>query len=320
MLKNSNLAQSRRVHWTETELESWLWSNPILPDGETLLPVLRQRPLSRIVDLLFLDRQRRLVLIEIKNERATRLAVGQVLEYLSKYHDYDVGDLSEDCGRDIRKEYLDVFKEPLATLAEERRVIIAASGFDTPSCVACVYLNHALRGVEVSMIRAVRSDKGFRLESHRAPNLIPARKLAAGMFASSPTGRRLLYVLEGGAAPLAWWIGRIKRTGKLSLPSKRRSVLQRIHRRVVPTEGIEGVDLRDHGTVWQRKSNPRQLSRVLGYVSTAGGELAITVRIRPDKPPAIRSLLRKRFLQDWLPSKASLPSWTALEQELQQSV
>ena len=211
----------------------------MFPGGEKLLPVLKQRPIARVVDLLFLDESRRLVLVEIKNERSTRLAVGQVLEYLSKYHDYDVDELCDDSGRDLRTEFRELFKQPLESLSEQRRVVVAASGFDAPSAVACVYLNHALRDVAVSMIKAIRTDTGFSVSLHQAPNLVPPRKLARGSFAVSPTGRKVFLVLEDGANPLVWWIGRVKHSGKLSLPSQRHSILQRLHRRVVPAEGVE---------------------------------------------------------------------------------
>lgn len=223
---------TRSQHWKETDLEDWLWDKPVLPDGERLLPVQRQKRLSSVVDLLFLDKAKRLVLVEIKNEKSTRLALGQALEYLGSYHDYELDDLCEDAGRDLGAEFREAYGEPLDALSHERRVILAAPNFDIPSSVACTYVGHALQGVEVVMLKVERSGDGFGQSIHRAPPIVRARKLKGG-FAVSPSGRRLFCVLQSGATPVVWWVGRLKPDGPIALPTNRWRTVFRTNRRVL---------------------------------------------------------------------------------------
>lgn len=296
---------------TATALEDWLWDTPVLPGGERLVPVQRQKRLSAVVDLLFLDRAKRLVLVEIKNETSTRLALGQAFEYLGSYHDYDLDDLCEDSGRDLRAVFHETYGERLDELSSKRRVILAAPHFDIPSAVACTYLQQALQGVEVVMLKAQRRGAGFELYIHQAPAIVRVRKLK-GRLAVSPSGRRLFYVLQSGAKPVVWFVGRLQPDAPITLPTNKRRTVFRTNRRVVKVDMVEGVDLDEQGSSWQRKDDPDRLARLLGYLNTAKGDYAVAIRLRPGRPAAVRHMRKQRFLKEWLPVESSPPDWGAL--------
>ena len=76
-------------------IERWIYRRKELC-GEHLLIRCTQRPIRRTADVIALDEHGRLVIIEIKNERSTRRAVGQILEYLWQYRNATVEDLQDD--------------------------------------------------------------------------------------------------------------------------------------------------------------------------------------------------------------------------------
>jgi hypothetical protein len=307
--------------WQEADFEKWVLGLPdrtlVLPDGSKLLLVRRQEPISRVVDLLFVDEQRRLVLMEVKNERTTRLALGQALEYLGAYHDYDIEDLCEDAGadRDLRAEFKVTYGKTLNVLSTNRHVILVAPGFDVPSSVACTYLGRVLSGVAVSMLAARRQGRRFELKGHVAPPLLRLRTLKSG-FALSPSGRRLFYVLQGGSPPVVWWIGRPGRDGQIALPSDKQKSVFRSNRYAIAADSPAGVDVSKLGSVWQRNNDPDKLAYLLGYVSGPRGERAVLVRARAGEPTVVRRVPRKRFEAKWSPSARTMPDWVTLAEEV----
>ena len=88
------------IAWTESEFEEWFLANPVLPGDDRLAVVVRQRSLKRVVDLLCLDREGRIVLLEVKNEPTTRHTIGQAFEYLAATADQTLEDLADECPQD----------------------------------------------------------------------------------------------------------------------------------------------------------------------------------------------------------------------------
>src|SRR4051794_22820054 len=82
--------------WQERDFEEWFRTNARLPGGEQVLLVRRQRAVGRMVDLLALDEQGGLVFLEIKNERCTRRAVAQAVEYLSQYAEATIDEVTDE--------------------------------------------------------------------------------------------------------------------------------------------------------------------------------------------------------------------------------
>jgi hypothetical protein len=108
--------------------------NPFLPKGvppnrERVLVISRQRPIRRVVDLLALDGTGGLVIVEVKNERTTRAAIGQSLEYLAQYIDTVVEDLEDEYSAliptgNLKDDFRSLFNKELS-VASRRRVYLA---------------------------------------------------------------------------------------------------------------------------------------------------------------------------------------------------
>jgi hypothetical protein len=188
---------------------------------------------------------------------------------------------------------------------------VAAPDFDIPSSVACTYVGHALQGVDVAMLKAQRSGAGFGLSIHLAPPIVRARKLKGGLVVS-PSGGRLFCVLQSGARPVVWWVGRLKPDATIALPTNKRRTVFRTNRRVLPIAETAGIDLREQGSSWQSKDDHDRLARLLGYVNTEAGEYAVAVRVRPGKPASVRRIPKRRFLREWLRINRLLPDWGTL--------
>jgi len=308
-----------RPAWKETQFEHWFLDHPELPGDEDqkerVLVIARNRPVKRMVDIVALDRDGGLVIIEVKNERSTRLAIGRVLEYLSSYQDVSLAELVRDTERDLQVECRACFGVPVRELTNERRIVIAAPSFDVPSAVMIQYLDAMLKpaGIHVSMLQVERNEGDFELSWYRAPNLVSARHLAPGL-AVSPGGR-LFWILERGPAPAVWFVGRQDADGRLVLPSSgalARSGLQVIARRLVPVGSHEAVSVEKQGQVWVHKSKPGRRAVVLGEVTSDGSTQVVFVRMKNGAPRKVRRQSASKFSRDWLRSDVKRPEWHAL--------
>ncbi len=246
---------------------------PFLPGGERVLVVNRQSPLHREVDLLALDAQGGLVLIEVKNERSTREAIGQSLEYLAQYAVTEAEDLEEGYAplqpaSDLKTDFRKMFKHDLK-VTQGRRVFLVADSFDSHSALCARYLGEQLHGsrVEYGLMRACRKGEDFSLTPYECPPFTHSSKIKEGFAVTR--GGRLFYVLKSGPHPIMWYIGR--RTGQEGLrlaqgSALARNSLQVLDRPLIPEEHAEGVDVTLSGTVWKHRVKPGTIAKVLGQV------------------------------------------------------
>jgi hypothetical protein len=297
----------------------------VLPNGEPVLVISRQRPIRRVVDLLALDGTGGLVIVEVKNERSTRAAIGQSLEYLAQYVDTGVEDLEDEYSARIptgslKDDFRSLFNKELS-VASRRRVYLVAPSFDISSAVCVQYLGERLLAgeVEYSLIRATRKGAGFVIERFECPAFTPARNLQAGGFAVTPSGR-LYYVLEGGPRPVMWSIGKRIGVRGLRLPSApalKLRCIQVVNRMLIPAESAKEVDIAQSGTVWQHPTRPATTARLLGRVlpdSTQPGQQGFAVITRfVDK--AFERFQQKSwsdFAANWRRVDVELPDWRSI--------
>ena len=114
--------------------------------GERLLVRRSQRPIRRMVDILAIDGNGRLVFLEIKNEVSDRKVVGQVLEYLWMCREPTLEDLEDEFaegnpedGRPLTAAYQEMFGKAIR-LQPRLRFIIIAPRFDVNTTFGIRYL------------------------------------------------------------------------------------------------------------------------------------------------------------------------------------
>jgi hypothetical protein len=313
-----SISTSRR--WRESQFEKWFLKHPVLPDGERLRFIGKHRPLRRVVDLLALDGEGGLVIVEVKNERSNRTAVGQALEYLSQYQQASLEELDEQMGEEFGESLSEAFKaefkRDLGTLSPRRRVILVAPSFDVATGVCVQYLSeHFEKKVTFALLTAQRRSRGFRIAYYEPPNMTHCSQLG-GRFAETVKGR-VYFVLTGGPKPILWNIG-MRRDGGLRLPSQQAlslRVLRRMSRHLVPIEDAPWVNLEQQGTVW-RNPKTEMRAKLLGVVTPdAGGRKAISwavyARFERGKFARYRKQQWLTFERDWHRVDESLPDWTA---------
>lgn len=311
------------MSWSEGEFEEWFMRGQVLPDGERVLVIGRQLPIRRVVDLLAIDSAGGLVIIEVKNERSTRAAVGQSLEYLAQYVDTEVEDLEDEYSllRDatsLADDFRNTFNGELKVVAPRRRVYLVAPSFDVPSAVSVRYLQARLLvgHVEYHLVRASRVGDGFRVELFECPAFTHAKNFQTGSFAVTPSGR-LNYVLASGSRPVVWRVGRRVDGHGLRLPSNRemrRRCIQAVSRMLIPAESAPEVDASQTGTVWQHPRKPGTTAKMLGRVrpgSAQSGEDGVAVIAR-FVDGAFEKFQRKswrHFAAEWRRVETELPDW-----------
>ncbi len=315
---------------TEGEFERWFMKNPflpngVLPNGERVLVISRQRPIRRVVDLLALDGTGGLVIVEVKNERSTRAAIGQSLEYLAQYVDTGVEDLEDEYSAliptgNLKDDFRSLFNKELS-VASRRRVYLVAPSFDIPSAVCVQYLGERLLAgeVEYHLIRATRKGTGFRIERFECPAFTPARNLHTGDFAVTPSGR-LYYVLERGPRPVIWNIGkRMKGRGFRLLSTRALNLrcIQVVNRMLIPAEPAKEVEVAQSGTVWQHPRKPATTAKLLGRVmpdSTQSGQQGFAVIARFVDKTFERFQQRSwgDFAADWRKVDIQLSDWRSI--------
>jgi hypothetical protein len=313
--------------WRERDLEQWFVATPVLPSGEKLVVVSHQKSIRTMVHILCLDQRGRLVLIEAKNERTTRAAIGQALEYLSvlqgpKGEAPTIEDLSVEAGTNVSESFLKTFgTAPPSPLPTDARVIVAAPDFLPSSTVITRWLNKRLEGVTVTMVRVHHDDAGFRLEEFVGHDFQRARQLKATGPAISDKGR-VYCVLTTGPEPVVWHVGRPRENDTIGLPSQSaltKNALRVDGRRFLYREDtIEGLDLDLQGTVWRHTKRDYRAT-VLGRVLT--GTRWKVVFCRDDGKGRVRLRARDavRFRQDWEETSETAPAWDDLARRVRTS-
>jgi RecB family endonuclease NucS len=85
-----------RQQWKEKDFERWFLANPILPEDESMLVIARERSICRVADIVALDKLGRIWVMEIKNEKSTRSALGQAMEYLAQFDEIEPEGLADE--------------------------------------------------------------------------------------------------------------------------------------------------------------------------------------------------------------------------------
>jgi hypothetical protein len=319
----------RPESWQSHEFERWFDANPYLPDGERILIVGRQEPLGRMVVLIGLDGGGGLVILEVRNEVTDRRAIGAALEYLAQYEDASVEALldHEDASLEaLRHAFAASFGGQLPPLGPRRRVLLIAPGHD-PFATACAgYLSrHLTGGTTIQLLRAAKSAGGFTFEEFRGGRLQPASALARG-FAVSLRGR-WYYVLEPGAAPVVWSLGKTaKSDGTFAIggkPSRRAVRLLRGH--LMPLRHPEGLDVSHNATVWSQRGRPDRLARVLGTIAgpVRGATVERFVAFALFQGEEFRSFRQRpadEFYRGWAPTDRPLPDWATIARLAQRRI
>ncbi len=317
--------------WKESDFEEWFKQEQLLPDGEAVLLISRQRSARHGVDLLALDATGGLVIIEVKNEPATRAAIGQSLEYLAEYAHTAVEDLDDNYSRlkgttsNLATDFAARFKRALAVTAR-RRVYLVAPSFDLHSAVCACYLGEQLLEgrVEYGLIEAWRERKGFRIKLHKRPSPVHSQDLQLRSFALTPGGR-LYCVLEPGKKPVMWYIGRRVPEKGLSLASGRaltRQTLQVVSRTLFPEERAKEVDFSESGTVWQHRKKPGTRARLLGQLlagQSGRRRVAVIARFVNEQFAKFQRKSWGDFAAAWRKIEAEAPDWRRIEAAARQS-
>jgi hypothetical protein len=270
-----------KTGYIEDQFEQWFKSTPQLL-GEPLLLVNSQSAIKRMVDLIALDREGRLVIIEVKSKPTTREAIGQALEYLSQYDEVSLDVLADEYkpGKgDLRADFEKTFGEPLTQLAKGRRVYIVAPAHDPYSAVCTGYLSaHLSEGITFHLLTASPASAGcFDVQPYRCPPIKKGAALNEG-FALSLRSGRLFYVIAPGHTPIVWYIGSWNaKQGRLrSVPKSSHTLLrpwrsflvQDAHLQEVLAQQVANqVDPSSKGSVWRRVGKPGRNAFVIGRVT-----------------------------------------------------
>ena len=252
-----------RLDCSEKDIECWIISRAELC-GEPLLVLRTQSPIRRTADVIALDEHGRLVIIEIKNERSTRRAVGQILEYLWQYRNATIEDLEDDYAEGHPEDtgtlgdaYRERFRKPLKRLRGIRFVLIASS-FDVNTTFGVRYLRDVAKQT-CALVEVAEPKRGhFKFTPYELPDLVRAGSLTVGDFAIARG--RLFCVLAEGRLPVLWNVGRSKSSGQLRLLGQQtllRRCLQLKNRTVIPVPKPADVSLEHSGSLWYRPARPR---------------------------------------------------------------
>jgi hypothetical protein len=310
-------------HWRESQFERWFLKHPVLPIGDRLRFIGKHRPIRRVVDLIALDAKGGLVIIEVKNERSNRTAIGQALEYLSQYQQASLEELHEqmreEFGKNLSRAFRVKFNRNLKRLSPRRRVILVAPSFDAATGVCVQYLSqHFEKNVTFDLMTARRKSRGFKIAFYKPPKLVPCTDLV-GRFGETVKGR-VYFVLAGGARPILWNIG-LKRDGELRLLSQRAlslRLLRRVNRHLVPVEKAPWVNLKQQGTVWRNRKSSERMAMLLGVVTPDPGinntkavSWAMYAWFKRGKFARYRKRRWPKFVRDWEKVEEPLPEWSA---------
>jgi hypothetical protein len=325
------MGNERQSTWHETDFEHWFDAHPFLPDGERILLVGRHQPIRRMVDLIGVDGGGGLVILEIKNETSDRRAIGQALEYLSHYEELTLDVLLDEDDDDVveafRACFRSVFDKEPPELTSRRRVFLVAPAHDSYSAVCTRYLSRHLSHGEITfhLLKAARAPDGFVLEEFDCPPFV--RTSALGRDFAISARRRVFYVLEPGASPVVWSVGRLRESDSAivfrATPSRRTVRGMKWH--LMPIDPPEQVDLAQNGTVWAHRHRVDRSAKVVGRVRLAprvgaGTDYVVFAAFRGEQFATFRKRPADEFLRDWQPSTKALPDWRGIAQLAQHQV
>jgi len=311
--KNSN--------WHESDFENFFIGNPIL-HGKPLLIINRQKALHRVVDIVALDEDGRILIIEVKNETSTRTVIGQALEYLSLYDGITLDDLGEEyrdnCGRSLQKDFEAKFQRTLSLISTDRRVVLVAPSFDPHSSICVQFLCKQWPGSKITfeLIQAEQTPSGFTLTKYVCPPLQSPGKLE-GQFAMT-IGGRMVYVLKGGNPAILWTLGKRRKGDALYVPTGKAVTARclRFSRRLlVPMESAPPeADLKPMNTTWTHPAKPNDFVKLLGHLDNViwkknKDDCVLMARFRNGQFRYFQVKSKSQFLADWRPAKADLPDW-----------
>jgi hypothetical protein len=312
----------RRVVTKESFIEKHLLDNPQLPGGEPLLILRRQQPISRLVDLLAIDGEGRLVFIEVKNERTTRTAVGQVMEYLSSFADADFAVLEDEfalkkTGQTLASAFRERFGKELTAVNPRRRAYLVAPTFDT----ACEGIAIFLRGfsktlnLELGLVRyTIGPQREVSLAHHEPTPLRQVEDMPLGL-AEDRRGR-VFAILSHRPAPVLWHVGRFSSRGTLRLPGRAmHRALRFADRKLRPLQMNVKWDQAISGTSYERVGRPDQVAKIIGAVvgRRKKGEsvqwIVVYAFFRGGALVGFRKRPLRAFRQRWKKSRVTLPDW-----------
>ena len=219
----------------ENDLEDWLKCNPrcILGDGGVLL-IGRQEPtnLGGFIDLVGVDRERNVVVIELKRDRTPRDTIAQALEYASYVARLDAQQLEamlrsyrDDDSLDLAKSYRDHFnlgQDEVGSFNEDQRIVIVGQDVSDHIRQSAEFLNEKGARVTCSEFTLFQNSEGKRLislqivvddENPRAngdidevPRVIPKKEF---LKSCDENGKhlfsRLLTYAESRALEIRWY-------------------------------------------------------------------------------------------------------------------
>ncbi len=314
---------ARAAPWNERDFERWFELNSLLPDGEKLLIVGSHQAIRRMVDLIAIDHDGGLVILEVKNESSNRKAIGQALEYLSQYDEVDLDELAEDYEDfrhgNLRADFRSLFGRDITLLSARRRVYLVAPSHDVYSAVCTAYLERHLQSdLRFHLLTATLDGQGFRLTEYQSK---PFKRLGGlgRTFALNPRGRRLYHIIEPGAVPIVWNVGRwYDATGTLAVPLRpSRKLLRRARSHFLPLgEHHPQVDMSSSGSVWQHVSKRGREAILIGQVTAAAGKEPHAVVAFAEFRNGAFGTFRRRpadeFWTSWTRSGTAPRSWAEL--------
>jgi hypothetical protein len=318
--------QVTKAPWKETDFEAWFLKHPFLPargtGDERVLVVARHRPIKRMVDIVAIDRNGGLVIIEVKNERSTRAAVGQALEYLSQYQDVTLEDLEEEFATagtgSLSQDFAAAFGSEITKVLPRRRVFVAAPDFDYHSDLCMQFLSNAFADPDLTFgLLTVTTDPGqqrlFSLRAHNPIELTRAKDLSG--FVMSPRGR-LYHVLEAGPRPVLWLVGR-EDDGRFSYtgcPSVRVRSKPHVQLKVPPVD----VERPAAESTWIKNGEKEKQARLLGIVGHGLGRRAVLARFLDGTFMKFQYKDLAELKKKWKEMPvAGLPSWRELALQIE---
>jgi hypothetical protein len=309
--------------WTEVEYQRWFEKGPCLTRQEKLLKLRIEKSFESVVDILALDSEARIVLIEVKNERTTRAAMGQALEYLSTYDGVTLEELADelnagDPGR-LARNFGEQFpgSPPLTALSDARRVYLAAPDFAPNSDICARYLNSAFaeRRVEFGLLAIARDPTDAQ---QFLPEVRPLRELVSARhhrrFVQS-VHETLYFRLDPARPPIYWRIGKRDERGRLELLSSRRPVglvVQKNSKRIQIAESEEpmDVDCRRTGATFRGK---KRTARLLGIIGSEVDRSAVIAVVRGGKFEKYAVIPMAEFDLAWIEEPGIvMPGWRDL--------
>ncbi|MEI8194538.1 MAG: hypothetical protein WCI73_01375 [Phycisphaerae bacterium] len=310
------------VGWRESDFERFFKAKPELY-GKRVVVIRCQKAIHRVVDLVALDEDGTLIIIEIKNEKTTRTAIGQAMEYLSQYQSDEVSlediadEFQDHTGKTLREEFLKVFGKELTQISRKRRVILVAPDFDVPSSVCVDFLARQWpdEAVSFEMAKAERNVDGFSLTPFRAPPLQFAKNLQ-GRFAMT-TGGRIVYVLRGGLPAIIWTLGKRRKEDVLFVPTGKAVTARCLRfskRRLIPLETKPPeAELAPPASTWI-EIKTEDTAKLIGYLNGVmrkhrKEDCVMLARFRGGRFRYFQVKARSSFLEKWRAAKVDLPDW-----------